>query len=312
MPGDAEPARETTAAFSASPRKRGSHRWPLGCDGSNVLSAGKEQLAGARGVKASSTSVDAPPPAAMSAPWQRSSLPTTVKQCANCHIRQCKIHPLQDHGAASAKLTSRAKDSTLDKMYDALVAPQISKYRADLEARDGGADDAYRDSLRKDREKSAKRKRRDVGDDALALGASGLNGNVVHFMAARGDGSGDDSDDDAGRRKDRKRMKKELKKVKKEAKKLKKKRKKKDKKKKDKRKKDAKGDASSDDDDDKKKKDAKGDASSDDDASEARADSRRREDGEASSSDDDDGEGRPPVELPAILASSDSSSDGAA
>jgi len=231
----------------------------------------------------------------MSAPWQRSSLPTTVKQCANCHIRQCKIHPLQDHGAASAKLTSRAKDSTLDKMYDALVAPQISKYRADLEARDGGADDAYRDSLRKDREKSAKRKRRDVGDDALALGASGLNGNVVHFMAARGDGSGDDSDDDAGRRKDRKRMKKELKKVKKEAKKLKKKRKKKDKKKKD-----------------KKKKDAKGDASSDDDASEAPADSRRREDGEASSSDDDDGDDRPPVELPAILASSDSSSDGAA
>ena len=230
----------------------------------------------------------------MSAPWQRSSLPTTVKQCANCHIRQCKIHPLQDHGAASAKLTSRAKDSTLDKMYDALVAPQISKYRADLEARDGGADDAYRDSLRKDREKSAKRKRRDVGDDALALGASGLNGNVVHFMASRGDGDGDDGDDDAGRRKDRKRMKKELKKVKKEAKKLKKKRKKKDKKKKD-----------------KKKKDAKGDASSDDDASEARADSRRREDGEASSSDDDDGEGRPPVELPAILASSDSSSDGA-
>merc|ERR1712147_494144 len=180
--------------------------------------------------RASSTSVDAPPPA---------------KQCANCHIRQCKIHPLQDHGAASAKLTSRAKDSTLDKMYDALVAPQISKYRADLEARDGGADDAYRDSLRKDREKSAKRKRRDVGDDALALGASGLNGNVVHFMAARGDGSGDDGDDDAGRRKDRKRMKKELKKVKKEAKKLKKKRKKKDKKKKDKKKKDAKGDASS-------------------------------------------------------------------
>ena len=257
--------------------------------------------------RASSTSVDAPPPAAMSAPWQRSSLPTTVKQCANCHIRQCKIHPLQDHGAASAKLTSRAKDSTLDKMYDALVAPQISKYRADLEARDGGADDAYRDSLRKDREKSAKRKRRDVGDDALALGASGLNGNVVHFMAARGDGSGDDSDD-AGRRKDRKRMKKELKKVKKEAKKLKKKRKKKDKKKKDKKKKDAKGDASSDDD---AKKDAKGDASSDDDASEPRADSRRREDGEASSS-DDDGEGSPPVELPAILASSDSSSDGAA
>ena len=144
------------------------------------------------------------------------------KQCAQCFIRLCKVHPLQDHGQASARLTSAAKDSTLDKMYDALVAPQIDKFKAGMETAETEADLMYRASLKREREKSEKRKRKDVSKDALALGTSGLNGNVVNFMNANdGDSSSSSSSDSSvdDKKREKKRRKKEKKKEKKEIKK---------------------------------------------------------------------------------------------
>lgn len=223
-------------------------------------------------------------------------------QCPQCFLRKCQVHPLQDSGAASAKLKSAAKDSTLDKMYDALVAPQIDRFKAAMASQDDAADAAYRASNAKEREKSAKRKRKDVSAEALALGTSGLNGNVVTLM-----NEGSSSDDDGGRSgKSKRRRKDDKKKLKKEAKKKAKKALKKEAKKEAKkaRKKEKKAKKA------RKAPRESGEVGSDDDGASSDDDEAPPRDAAASSSDDDDEDRGPPVELPAILASDSSASSG--
>lgn len=197
-------------------------------------------------------------------PSSNKTLPSS-KTCAQCFLRLCKKHPLQDHGEATARITSAGKDSTLDKMYEQLIAPQISKFKAAEDTEDAAAERAHRESNARERERAAKRKRRDVGDEARALGSSGLNGPLVKFMndrdtalsSASSSSSSSSDDDERGARKEKKkRRKEEKKKIKKAAKKeLKKKEKKaakkskKEKKKKEKKKEKRRNAAESDDDD---------------------------------------------------------------
>mmetsp|Transcript_7331 Transcript_7331/g.21670 ORF Transcript_7331/g.21670 Transcript_7331/m.21670 type:complete len:202 (+) Transcript_7331:1297-1902(+) len=158
------------------------------------------------------------------------TLPKT-KQCPQCWNKLCKVHPLQDHGQAAARLTSVDTSSTLDRMFDALVAPQIARAQRELDVKDGAADKRHREELSRDRDK--KRKTRELTEDARGLGLSGLNANVVNAMNEQSDS---DSDSGSGgsrakkkrRKEEKKKEKKRLKKeAKKEAKKLLKKEKKK-------------------------------------------------------------------------------------
>ena len=62
---------------------------------------------------------------------QRIDVPT----CQQCLNGQCRRHPKQDHGRSAARLQAEAgaqASGTLDRMYDALVAPQIAKAKKDL------------------------------------------------------------------------------------------------------------------------------------------------------------------------------------
>ena len=140
------------------------------------------------------------------------------RSCAQCFLKLCKVHPRQDHGQATARLTSAAKASTLDKMYESFVAPQIDKHRAAQAPEDDAAARAYRESNARERDRATKRKRRDVGADALALGRSGLAGDVVKFMTDRdrapssSSSSASSSDGRADRKREKKKRRKEEKK----------------------------------------------------------------------------------------------------
>jgi hypothetical protein len=163
-----------------------------------------------------------------------------VPTCQPCLNGCCRRHPKQDHGRSAARLMAEhgaQAGGALDRMYDAIVAPQIARAKADVGERDEAADRAYAKSLGKDREKALKRKRKGLGEEAQRLAASGLHGGVVGMMT-RGDdddasSSSSSSSSSSGARKKRKKdKKKDNKKLKKQAKKAlkKEKRKKKEKK----------------------------------------------------------------------------------
>ena len=164
---------------------------------------------------------------------QRVDVPT----CQQCLNGQCRRHPKQDHGRSAARLQAEAgaqASGTLDRMYDALVAPQIAKAKKDLGDFDEKAEREYAASAAKDREKALKRKRKGLGEEGQRLAASGLHGGVVGLMTrSDDDSSSSSSSSSSGDRKRRKKDKKAKKKLKKAAKKqLKKERKKRKKEKK--------------------------------------------------------------------------------
>mmetsp|Transcript_9135 Transcript_9135/g.28462 ORF Transcript_9135/g.28462 Transcript_9135/m.28462 type:complete len:217 (+) Transcript_9135:187-837(+) len=171
---------------------------------------------------------------------QRVDVPT----CQQCLNGQCRRHPKQDHGRSAARLQAEAgaqASGTLDRMYDALVAPQIAKAKKDLGDFDEKAEREYAASAAKDREKALKRKRKGLGEEGQRLAASGLHGGVVGLMTRSDDDSSSSSSSSSSG--DKKRRKKEKKKLKKKAKKALKKEKKRKKKEKKRRKKES--DASS-------------------------------------------------------------------
>ena len=171
---------------------------------------------------------------------QRVDVPT----CQQCLNGQCRRHPKQDHGRSAARLQAEAgaqASGTLDRMYDALVAPQIAKAKKDLGDFDEKAEREYAASAAKDREKALKRKRKGLGEEGQRLAASGLHGGVVGLMTRSDDDSSSSSSSSSSG--DKKRRKKEKKKLKKKAKKALKKERKKRKKEKKKRKRES--DASS-------------------------------------------------------------------
>ena len=161
---------------------------------------------------------------------QRVDVPT----CQQCLNGQCRRHPKQDHGRSAARLQAEAgaqASGTLDRMYDALVAPQIAKAKKDLGDFDEKAEREYAASAAKDREKALKRKRKGLGEEGQRLAASGLHGGVVGLMTrSDDDSSSSSSSSSSGDRKRRKKEKKKLKKKAKKALKKEKKRKKKEKK----------------------------------------------------------------------------------
>ena len=165
---------------------------------------------------------------------QRIDVPT----CQQCLNGQCRRHPKQDHGRSAARLQAEAgaqASGTLDRMYDALVAPQIAKAKKDLGDFDEKAEREYAASAAKDREKALKRKRKGLGEEGQRLAASGLHGGVVGLMTRSDDDSSSSSSSSSSgdrkrRKKDKKKEKKKLKKAAKKALKKEKKRKKKEKK----------------------------------------------------------------------------------
>ena len=161
---------------------------------------------------------------------QRVDVPT----CQQCLNGQCRRHPKQDHGRSAARLQAEAgaqASGTLDRMYDALVAPQIAKAKKDLGDFDEKAEREYAASAAKDREKALKRKRKGLGEEGQRLAASGLHGVVVGLMTrSDDDSSSSSSSSSSGDKKRRKKEKKKLKKKAKKALKKEKKRKKKEKK----------------------------------------------------------------------------------
>ena len=161
---------------------------------------------------------------------QRIDVPT----CQQCLNGQCRRHPKQDHGRSAARLQAEAgaqASGTLDRMYDALVAPQIAKAKKDLGDFDEKAEREYAASAAKDREKALKRKRKGLGEEGQRLAASGLHGGVVGLMTrSDDDSSSSSSSSSSGAKKKRKKEKKKLKKAAKKALKKEKKRKKKEKK----------------------------------------------------------------------------------
>ena len=161
---------------------------------------------------------------------QRIDVPT----CQQCLNGQCRRHPKQDHGRSAARLQAEAgaqASGTLDRMYDALVAPQIAKAKKDLGDFDEKAEREYAASAAKDREKALKRKRKGLGEEGQRLAASGLHGGVVGLMTrSDDDSSSSSSSSSSGDKKRRKKEKKKLKKKAKKALKKEKKRKKKEKK----------------------------------------------------------------------------------
>ena len=177
---------------------------------------------------------------------QRVDVPT----CQQCLNGQCRRHPKQDHGRSAARLQAEAgaqASGTLDRMYDALVAPQIAKAKKDLGDFDEKAEREYAASAAKDREKALKRKRKGLGEEGQRLAASGLHGGVVGLMTRSDDDSSSSSSssssgDKKRRKKDKKREKKKMKKA---AKKQLKKERKKQKKEKKRRKRERESDASS-------------------------------------------------------------------
>ncbi len=149
---------------------------------------------------------------------QRIDVPT----CQQCLNGQCRRHPKQDHGRSAARLQAEAgaqASGTLDRMYDALVAPQIAKAKKDLGDFDEKAEREYAASAAKDREKALKRKRKGLGEEGQRLAASGLHGGVVGLMTrSDDDSSSSSSSSSSGDRKRRKKdKKKEKKKLKKQA-----------------------------------------------------------------------------------------------
>ena len=173
---------------------------------------------------------------------QRIDVPT----CQQCLNGQCRRHPKQDHGRSAARLQAEAgaqASGTLDRMYDALVAPQIAKAKKDLGDFDEKAEREYAASAAKDREKALKRKRKGLGEEGQRLAASGLHGGVVGLMTRSDDDSSSSSSSSSSG--DKKRRKKEKKKLKKKAKKALKKERKKQKKEKKRRKRERESDASS-------------------------------------------------------------------
>jgi len=166
---------------------------------------------------------------------QRIDVPT----CQQCLNGQCRRHPKQDHGRSAARLQAEAgaqASGTLDRMYDALVAPQIAKAKKDLGDFDEKAEREYAASAAKDREKALKRKRKGLGEEGQRLAASGLHGGVVGLMTRSDDDSSSSSSSSSSgdrkrRKKDKKKEKKKLKKAaKKQLKKEEKKKRKKEKK----------------------------------------------------------------------------------
>ena len=147
---------------------------------------------------------------------QRIDVPT----CQQCLNGQCRRHPKQDHGRSAARLQAEAgaqASGTLDRMYDALVAPQIAKAKKDLGDFDEKAEREYAASAAKDREKALKRKRKGLGEEGQRLAASGLHGGVVGLMTRSDDDSSSSSSssssgDKKRRKKDKKKEKKKLKK----------------------------------------------------------------------------------------------------
>ena len=177
---------------------------------------------------------------------QRVDVPT----CQQCLNGQCRRHPKQDHGRSAARLQAEAgaqASGTLDRMYDALVAPQIAKAKKDLGDFDEKAEREYAASAAKDREKALKRKRKGLGEEGQRLAASGLHGGVVGLMTrSDDDSSSSSSSSSSGDKKRRKKEKKKLKKKAKKALKKEKKRKKKEKKRRKQRESDASSSAASD------------------------------------------------------------------
>ena len=177
---------------------------------------------------------------------QRVDVPT----CQQCLNGQCRRHPKQDHGRSAARLQAEAgaqASGTLDRMYDALVAPQIAKAKKDLGDFDEKAEREYAASAAKDREKALKRKRKGLGEEGQRLAASGLHGGVVGLMTrSDDDSSSSSSSSSSGDQKRRKKEKKKLKKKAKKALKKEKKRKKKEKKRRKQRESDASSSAASD------------------------------------------------------------------
>ena len=147
---------------------------------------------------------------------QRIDVPT----CQQCLNGQCRRHPKQDHGRSAARLQAEAgaqASGTLDRMYDALVAPQIAKAKKDLGDFDEKAEREYAASAAKDREKALKRKRKGLGEEGQRLAASGLHGGVVGLMTRSDDDSSSSSSSSSSgdrkrRKKDKKKEKKKLKK----------------------------------------------------------------------------------------------------
>ena len=152
---------------------------------------------------------------------QRIDVPT----CQQCLNGQCRRHPKQDHGRSAARLQAEAgaqASGPLDRMYDALVAPQIAKAKKDLGDFDEKAEREYAASAAKDREKALKRKRKGLGEEGQRLAASGLHGGVVGLMTRSDDDSSSSSSssssgDKKRRKKDKKKEKKKLKKQAKKA-----------------------------------------------------------------------------------------------
>ena len=150
-------------------------------------------------------------------------------------------------GRAAAGEAGAQASGTLDRMYDALVAPQIAKAKKDLGDFDEKAEREYAASAAKDREKALKRKRKGLGEEGQRLAASGLHGGVVGLMTrSDDDSSSSSSSSSSGDKKRRKKEKKKLKKKAKKALKKEKKRKKKEKKRRRQRESDASSSAASD------------------------------------------------------------------
>ena len=136
---------------------------------------------------------------------QRIDVPT----CQQCLNGQCRRHPKQDHGRSAARLQADAgaqASGTLDRMYDALVAPQIAKAKKDLGDFDEKAEREYAASAAKDRE-SLKKEAQGPRRGGQRLAASGFHGGRRLMTRSDDDSSSASSSSSSGDKKRRKKDK---------------------------------------------------------------------------------------------------------
>ena len=116
-------------------------------------------------------------------------------KCQSCLARQCKKHPLQDHGDRMARIKKEAaaKGGSVDE----LIKQQIARLQNEADDVAEAEQAAYKMQMEVEREAATKkRKRMSKGEEALLAGTS-LNAATAKLLAASSDEEDEASSSDS-------------------------------------------------------------------------------------------------------------------